>query len=258
VRRGCGISGRLTGRVALVTGGAEGIGHATCLRLAQEGAAVAVHYRSREGAARATVRKIADLGGRAMAVKADLAIPAQATEMCEAVRRGLGTVELLVNNAGRYRPSVAEEETPEHLEGMLRDNLHTLFNATWAARASMLDKGFGRIVNVASAAAFFRSPGTPPAYGAAKAAVVAFTKAWAAAWGAKNVRVNCVSPGFIDTEANDAVGAGVRERLVGQTPLGRVGEPEEVADAIAFLLSEEAAFVNGQTLSVCGGRMMLP
>jgi 3-oxoacyl-[acyl-carrier protein] reductase len=188
----------------------------------------------------------------------DLAAPAQAADLCEAVRAELGPIDLLVNNAGRYRPSSADDETPEHFAALLRDNLHTVFNVTWAASKSMLENRFGRIVNVASTAAFFRAPGTPPSYGAAKAAVVAFTKAWAAAWGGRNVRVNCVSPGFIDTEANDAVGAAVRERLVGQTPLGRVGEPDEVADAIAFLLSEESAFINGQTLSVCGGRVMLP
>lgn len=241
-----------------MTGAAEGIGHATCLRLAQEGAAVAVHYRSREKAAHATVAKIRALGGRAVAVRADLAAAAEAVQICDAVRAELGEIDLLVNNAGRYRPSSADDESPDHLEGMLRDNVHTLFNATWAVRKSMLERGFGRIVNVASTAAFFRAPGTPPAYGAAKAAVVALTKAWAAAWGARNVRVNCVAPGFIDTEANDAVSAQVRERLVGMTPLGRVGEPEEVAQGIAFLLSEEAAFINGQTISVCGGRVMLP
>jgi 3-oxoacyl-[acyl-carrier protein] reductase len=228
------------------------------LRLAQEGAAVAVHYRSRDAAANATVKKIEGLGGRAVAVRADLAVPTQARQMCEAATRELGQIELLVNNAGRYGASTAEEESPEHLEGMLRDNVHSAFNATWAVRKPMLERRFGRIVNVASTAAFFRAAGAPPAYGAAKAAVVALTKAWAAAWGPKNVRVNCVSPGFIDTEANDGLSAEVRERLVSQTPLGRAGEPEEIAQAIAFLLSEDSAFINGQTISVCGGRVMLP
>jgi len=217
-----------------------------------------VHYRSRETAAKATVQEIRVLGGRAIAIAADLAVPDQAVRMCEAAMSELGAVDLLVNNAGRYRASSVDDETPEHLAAMLRDNLQTTFNVTWAVHRSMLEKGFGRIVNVASGAAFFRSPNTPPSYAAAKAAVVALTKAWAAGWGGRNVRVNCVAPGFIDTEANDQVPAAVRERLIAQTPQSRAGEAREIADAIVFLLSDASAFINGQTISVCGGRVMLP
>ena len=183
-------------------------------------------------------------------------MPEEVARVSETVARELGPVSLLVNNAGRYR--AAAEESPEHHAAMMRDNVQTVFNATWAVQKSMLEAGFGRIVNVSSTAAFVRAPGTPPSYAAAKSAVVALTQSWARTWGGRNIRVNCVAPGYIDTEANAAVPPEARDRLIAQTPVGRIGKPEEVADTIVFLLSDAASFINGQTIAVCGGRVMLP
>ena len=126
-----------------------------------------------------------------------------------------------------------------------------------AEKDRMLELGFGRIVNISSSGAFRVSPNAA-SYGAAKAGVVALTKGWAQAWGRKNIRVNCIAPGVIETEANAGVDPAFIEKLRQDTPLGRIGEPREVADATAFMLSEASSFIDGQTLVVCGGRVMLP
>lgn len=245
------------GRVALVTGGAQGIGRAVCLRLAAGGAAVGINYLSREAEAQATVKAIRDAGGRAIAVRADVSDAGEVAAMCKRVEDELGPVGLLVNNAGRYPKHSGATETPEQFDSVLRANLHTTFVATMALKDSMLERGFGRIANVSSSGAFRVSPNSA-SYGAAKAGVIALTKGWALAWGRKNVRVNCVAPGVIDTEANAGVDPAFIERLRQDTPLGRIGEPAEVADVVAFLLSDASSFVNGQTLLVCGGRVMVP
>ncbi len=244
-------------RTALVTGGARGIGRAVCLRLAAGGARVAVNYLSNRDEAEKTVERIRAAGGVAIAIQADVADPQQATTMVRAVAGQLGPVELLVNNAGRYAVKAAAGESPEEWDGLLRSNLQTTFVATWAVKQGMLERRFGRIVNIASSAAM-AMPAVTVGYGAAKAAVVALTKGWAKAWGPSNIRVNCVAPGVIDTEANANIDAAMIERLRRDTPLGRIGEPGEVADAVAFLLSEASSYVNGQTLVVCGGRVMVP
>lgn len=143
-------------------------------------------------------------------------------------------------------------ETAAQFDSVLRANLHTTFMVAMAEKDRMLELGFGRIVNISSSGAFRVSPN------AAKAGVIALTKGWAQAWGRKNIRVNCIAPGVIDTEANAGVDPAFIEKLRQDTPLGRIGEPREVADATAFMLSEASSFIDGQTLVVCGGRVMLP
>jgi 3-oxoacyl-[acyl-carrier protein] reductase len=245
------------GRTALVTGGARGIGRAVCIRLAAGGARVAVNYLSNKDEAEKTVERIRENGGTAIAIQADMADTEQASRVVRDVSAQLGPIDLLVNNAGRYAVKAAAGETPEEWDGLLRSNLQTTFVATWAVRQGMMDRRFGRIVNIASSAAM-AMPAVTVGYGAAKAAVVALTKGWAKAWGPLNIRVNCVAPGVIDTEANAGIDAAMIERLRRDTPLGRIGQPEEVADAVAYLLSDASSYVDGQTLVVCGGRVMVP
>lgn len=244
------------GRTALVTGSARGIGRAVCLRLAAGGARVAVNYLTNRDQAQETVELLRAGGGSAIALRADMADPQQASALVREVTGQLGPIDLLVNNAGRYGMKAAAGESPEEWAELLRANLQTTFVATWAVRQGMLDRRFGRIVNIASSAAIAMPPVTV-AYGAAKAAVVALTKGWAKAWGPA-IRVNCVAPGPIHTEASADTDPAMLERMSRETPLGRIGEPNEVADAVAYLLSEASSFVSGHTLMVTGGRVMLP
>ena len=249
---------RFAGRIAVVTGASQGIGRAIALLLASQGCRVGVHYRSNQRAAKETRDKIVEAGGMASVVQADLSQPREARRMCDEVGKELGSIDLLVNNAGRFMERLASEESPTDFLSALADNLHTTFTATWAAKDGMLERRFGRIVNIASTGAFFRTTGSGVGYGVAKAGVIALTKGWASAWGPKNLRVNCVAPGFIDTEANEKVDPAIHARVISQTPLARAGEADEVARAVAFLLSDESSFINGQTVAVCGGRVMLP
>ncbi len=244
-----------TTRIALVTGGARGIGRATCLALAAQGAAVAVHYRSRADAAQAVVEQIRAAGGVAIPVQADLLDPAAGARLAEQVRAELGPVDILVNNAGEQGTAAVAELADAEWQRSLDLNLTAAFRLARACLPGMLARRWGRIINVSSQAAYTGSV-RHAHYAAAKAGLLGFTFSLAKEVGPHNVTANVVVPGRIETDmlAEQLPARGAE--WLRQTPLGRLGRPEEVAAAIAFLASEAASYITGAALHVGGGLVM--
>ncbi len=246
-----------SGRTALVTGGSRGIGRACVEMLARNGANVAVNYRAKADAANEVVQTLTAAGHRAIAVQADVSDEAQVASMVDTVDAKLGPVDLLINNAGVFHFVTHDETNLAIWNQTLACNLTGVFLVTWAVKQRMIERGFGRIVNMSSISALRARPNSI-AYAASKAGVTGLTKSVAEALAGHNIRVNAIAPGLIDTEILDGVDQATRDRLVAATPLGRIGTPEDVADLARFLLSEESRFMTGQTIVVSGGRVMLP
>ncbi len=247
----------LVGRTALVTGGAKGIGRACCLRLAQAGADVAINYLSSDDSARETAESVRQAGVRSHLVRADVTSPEQVAAMVQEATDVLGPIDLLINNAGVFHLLSHEETTLEVWRKTLDVNLSGAYLVTWAVKQTMIERGFGRIVNIASIAGLRARP-MSIAYAASKAGLIGLTKSAAEALAPHNIRVNAIAPGLIDTEILSGVSQERLDAIVDSTPLGRIGRSEDVADAALFLLSEQSSFMTGQTLVVCGGRVMLP
>ena len=240
------------GRTALVTGGARGIGRAVCRMLAAEGARVAVNYQRQAAAAEETVRLIEAEAERAIAVQADVSNEDDVRRMVDTVRRELGSVDLLVNNAGIAESKPHTAISFARWREMFAVNVDGPFLATWAVKDEMVSRRFGRIVNISSIAALILKPDMID-YATTKAAVISFTRHCAAAL-APHVRVNCVAPGLTNTNLAQTANPDTVARLIAVTPLGRMAEPAEIAAVVRFLLSEESSFVTGQTIVACGGR----
>lgn len=247
----------LEGRTALVTGGAKGIGAACCLLLAKAGARVAVNYRSSGVAAQQLVTQIESDAGTAFACQADITSVEAVSSMVTSVEAELGPIDLLVNNAGIFDFLSHEETTLEQWQRTLDINLTGCYRVTWAVKAGMIKRRFGRIVNMSSISALRARP-MSIAYAVSKAGMTALTKSLAEAVAEHNIRVNAVAPGLIDTEIIKDVDPQVRESIVANTPLGRLGQPDDIADIVLFLLSDRSRFMTGQTLVASGGRVMLP
>jgi 3-oxoacyl-[acyl-carrier protein] reductase len=241
-----------TGRTALVTGGARGIGRAVCQMLAAEGARVAVNYQRNAAAAEETVRLIAADTERVIAVQADVSQEEDVRRMIDTVQSKLGPVDLLVNNAGIAESKPHSGLSFSRWREMFAVNVDGPFLVTWAVKDEMLSRQFGRIVNISSLAAKILKPDMID-YATTKAAVIAFTRHCAAAL-APHVRVNCVAPGLTNTELAQSANPDAVARLVAATPLGRMAEPAEIAAVVRFLLSDESSFITGQTIVACGGR----
>lgn len=240
------------GRTALVTGGGRGIGRAVCRMLAAEGARVAVNFQRQSAAADETVRMISDTAERAIAVQADVSKPEDVGRMVETIRRELGPVDLLVNNAGIAESKPHTALTFARWREMFAVNVDGPFLTTWAVKDEMIARQFGRIVNVSSLAAKVLKPEMID-YATTKAAVIAFTRHTAAAL-APHVRVNCVAPGLTDTEMARDANANQNAHIIANTLLKRIADPSEIASVVRFLLSEDSSFVTGQTIFACGGR----
>ncbi len=241
--------------MALVTGGARGIGRAISLALARQGAAVAVHYNRSESKAHEVVEAIAESGGRAEAFAADLASPDACRSLVESVARSLGEILILVHNAGEMRDVTVEEMEDAEWDRSLSLHLGAAFRLSRACLPAMKRAGWGRIVALSSQAAFTGSA-RHAQYAAAKAGLHGFTYSLAKEVGPSGITVNLVSPGRIETEMVLDRAAGRMEEWLAQTPLRRLGKPEEVAAAVAFLVSEEASYITGATLHVNGGQLM--
>ena len=244
-------------RTVLVTGGSRGIGRACCRRVAQAGARVAINYHARQDDARETARLVESAGGQAMIVQADVADERSVAAMVARVNDRLGPIEMLVNNAGIFELVGHDATSLDHWKRTLEVNLTGTYLVTWAVKEQMIARQFGRIVNVSSIAALRARPNAI-AYAASKAGVVAFTKSAAEALIPYNIRINAVAPGLIETEILEDVDENTRARLIEETPMKRIGQADEIADVVHFLLSEASRFMMGQTLVASGGRVMLP
>lgn len=245
-----------TGRTALVTGGSRGIGRAVCVRLAQEGADVAVNFVGNRAAAEETCGLLEHEGVRAMAVQADVSAADEVAAMVATVEAELGPVDLLVANAG-----IAEAGSHDKLDyGMWRRtmaiNVDGVFLSIAAVKDGMIARRYGRIVCMASIAGLFARP-TLIDYAVSKSAVIAIVRNFAPAL-APDVRINAVAPGLTETDMADGLDPVLRQAAIDSTPLKRIGAPEEIAEMVLFQLSDRSSFTTGQTMVASGGRVTLP
>jgi 3-oxoacyl-[acyl-carrier protein] reductase len=246
----------LTGKAAIVTGGSRGIGKAIALRLAEQGADICFSYRGNVEAAKTTVGELEGLGRRAMSIQADVTRPEAAEELVKAVLDAFGKVDILVNNAGITRDDLIMRMSPDAWRDVLETNL---FGAFWTLKAvtrPMLRAKSGRIINITSVSGQAGQMGQAN-YSSAKAGLIGLTKAAARELGSRGITVNAVAPGFVLTELTESLADEWKQRITDQTPLGRFGTVEEVAYAVAFLASDEAAYITGQVLAVDGGLVMM-
>ena len=243
------------GRVALVTGSSRGLGRATALELAARGHRVAVHYVRSEGPAAEVVGAIEAAGGQAAAFGADVARAEDCARLLDEVQERLGRIEVLVNNAGVTRDTLAMRMKDEDWQAVIDTNLTGAFRLARGVLRGMLKARWGRIVNVASVVALMGNAGQAN-YVASKAGLIGLTKSLAREVSGRGVTVNAVAPGFIASDMTSGLSDALRDAYLQQIPAGRFGAPEDVAKAVAFLVSDDAAYVTGQTLSVDGGLVM--
>jgi 3-oxoacyl-[acyl-carrier protein] reductase len=252
-----GMDQPFAGRIALVTGGSRGIGRATALRLASEGADVAISYATRADEAHDVVHELERLGRRGLCTPCDVSKPADVARLVAQTREQLGPIDLLAHCGAISNICDHAQLTEELWRETIDVNLNGTFYVVFAVKDEMIARGFGRIVAVSSLAALRARP-MQIHYSTAKAGVIALTRSCAEAFAPHNVRFNCVAPGLIDTEMVHVLPDERIAAVVAQTPISRIGQPHEVAAVIRFLLSDESSFMTGQTLMVCGGRVMLP
>jgi 3-oxoacyl-[acyl-carrier protein] reductase len=245
----------LSGRGALVTGGSRGIGRAVVLRLARQGADVAFSYRGNEEAATSCVAEIEATGRKALAVQADVTDPAAAEALVGQALEALGKVDILVNNAGITRDDLIMRMGVDTWREVLETNLFGAFYVTKAVMRPMLRAKYGRIINMTSVAGIAGNAGQAN-YSSAKAGLIGLTKATAREVASRGITANAVAPGFVLTELTESLPENIKAAILAATPLGRFATPEEIASAVAFLASDDAAYITGHVLTVDGGLVM--
>ena|SRR3990172_831720 len=245
----------LTGKAALVTGGSRGIGRATALELARQGARVAVNYMTQEAAANAVVAAIKEAGGEAFAVQADVGDATAVERMVETLQEHWGRVDILVNNAGINRDTLLMRMSEEDWDAVIRTDLKGPFLCTKAVLRPMLRQRWGRIINLSSIIGTRGNAGQAN-YAAAKAGLIGFTKSVAKEVASRNITVNALAPGWIESDMVASVPEAYRKEALARIPAGRFGTPEDVAATIAFLASEAASYITGQVLGIDGGMVL--
>jgi 3-oxoacyl-[acyl-carrier protein] reductase len=245
----------LVGKVAVVTGSSRGIGRAIALELASQGARVVINYHSNASAAEEVAALIHEQGGQALAVQADVSHADQAERLIEAALEAYGTIDILVNNAGITRDTLLMRMSEEDWDAVLNTNLKGAFHCVKAVQRTFLRKRGGRIISISSVAGVMGNAGQAN-YAAAKAGLIGFTKSVARELASRNITANAVAPGFVETDMTSALPEGVLEAARAQIPLGRLGQPEDVAAVVAFLASDSAAYITGQVICVDGGLAM--
>ena len=239
-------------RVAVVTGGSRGIGRAISLRLARSDHAVAVNYSSNSDAADQVVKDITNAGGVAIAHRANVAVAEDVTEMFERITEDLGAVSVLVNNAGITRDNLLLRMTTDEFDDVIAVNLRSAFLCTKAALRGMVRAKWGRVISIASVAGIVGNAGQAN-YAASKAGLIGFSKAISKEYGSRGITVNVVAPGFISTDMTQHLNDASREKAIEGISLGRFGEPDDIAAAVEFLVSDDAGYITAQVLSVDGG-----
>lgn len=248
---------RLEGKVALITGSSRGIGAATALKMAEEGADIIINYPfavEKENAAE--VRdKIIKMGRQALIVEADISVLAEAERMIEKALEKFGKIDILVNNAGITRDNLLLRMKEEDWDAVINVNLKGVFNCTKAVLRSMMKQRAGKIINVASVVGIMGNAGQTN-YSASKAGVIGFTKSLAKEVASRGITANAIAPGFIESQMTEVLPEDVKEKMLAAIPLNRFGKPEEVANVVCFLASAEADYINGQVINIDGGMVM--
>lgn len=245
----------LEGKVAIVTGGSRGIGKAVAIKLGQLGAKVIVNYKGSEAEADAVVAQIQANGGEAVAIQGDVSQAADNQKLVEQTIKTYGRVDILVNNAGIARDNLMMRMTEADWDAVLDTNLKGSFLLTKAVQRQMIKQRYGRIVNMTSVIGQAGNAGQAN-YSAAKAGLIGFTKSAAKELASRNITVNAVAPGFIATDMTDSLPQETKQKIAAEIPLERLGQPEDVAETVAFLVGEGASYITGQVIAVDGGMFM--
>lgn len=242
-------------KVALVTGSSSGIGAAIAKEIAAGGAAVAIHYRGNADGANAVASEIRNNGGKCELFQADVSNTEQAAELIKKVQETFGSLDILINNAGTTRDTLLLSMKEEEWDAVISTNLKSVYAVSKAALRGMIKKRWGRIINITSVVGITGQAGQSN-YAASKAGIIGFTKSLAREVASRNITVNAVAPGFVPTALTDVLNEEQRAKIVSETPIGRMGTPEEIAWAVGFLASERSGFITGQVLTVDGGLIM--
>lgn len=242
-------------QTAIVTGGSRGIGRAVAMRLAKDGMNLVINYRGNSAAAEETERLCRELGVEVLLVQGDVSRAEDCEKLATKAKEAFGRVDVLVNNAGITRDGLLARMTEEDFRAVLDVNLVGPWNMMKAVNRIMMKQRYGRIVNLSSVTGLMGNMGQTN-YAAAKAGIVGMTKSYAREVASRGITVNAVAPGFIDTDMTEAMPEGAKDKIITGIPMGRTGKPEDVAEAVAFLASEQAGYITGEVLRVDGGMAM--
>ena len=242
-------------QTAIVTGGSRGIGRAVAMRLAKDGMNLVINYRGTSAAAEETERLCRELGAEVLLVQGDVSRTEDCEKLAAQAKEAFGRVDVLVNNAGITRDGLLARMTEEDFRAVLDVNLVGPWNMMKAVNRIMMKQRYGRIVNLSSVTGLMGNMGQTN-YAAAKAGIVGMTKSYAREVASRGITVNAVAPGFIDTDMTEAMPEGAKDKIITGIPMGRTGKPEDVAEAVAFLASEQAGYITGEVLRVDGGMAM--